>query len=138
MQFSHPLMHDNFTKSDMNAAIKLFKQKSKILTQSKYVNLFEKKWWYRKSLTSSSFVLFVTPSQIFGVLFFSFFLEHLLLVFVLMVKYGLFSLFLAIWSLFFQDFWTSKAIFLEENGNIKNQSPLGVFYSTWLFSKCFW
>ena len=44
MQFSHPLMHDNFTKADMNAVIKLLKQKSKILTQSKYVNLFEKKW----------------------------------------------------------------------------------------------
>lgn len=37
-------MHDNFTKADMNAAIKLFKQKSKILTQSKYVNKFESKW----------------------------------------------------------------------------------------------
>ena len=44
MQFSHPLMHNNFTKADMNAAIKLFKQKSKNLTQSKYVKLFEKKW----------------------------------------------------------------------------------------------
>ena len=44
MQFSHPLMHNNFTKSDMNAAIKLFKQKNRILTQSKYVKLFEKKW----------------------------------------------------------------------------------------------
>ena len=44
MQFSHPLMYDNFTKADMNAVIKLIKQKSKILTQSKYVNLFEKKW----------------------------------------------------------------------------------------------
>ena len=44
MQFSHSLMHDNFTKEDMNAAIKLFKHKSKILTQFKYVKLFEKKW----------------------------------------------------------------------------------------------
>ena len=44
MQFSHPLMHNNFTKEDMNAAIKLFKQKSINLTQSKYVKLFEKKW----------------------------------------------------------------------------------------------
>ena len=43
MQFSHPLMHNNFTKEDMNAAIKLFKHKSKILTQFKYVKLFEKK-----------------------------------------------------------------------------------------------
>ena len=37
MQFYHPLMHDNFTKADMNAAIRLFKKKNKILTQSKYV-----------------------------------------------------------------------------------------------------
>ena len=44
MQFSHPLMHNNFTKADMNAAIRLFKQKGKILTQSKYVKKFEKKW----------------------------------------------------------------------------------------------
>ena len=27
MQFFHPLMHNNFTKTDMNAAIKLFKAK---------------------------------------------------------------------------------------------------------------
>ena len=44
MQFSHPLMHNNFTKADMNAAIRLFKQKGKILTQSKYVKKFEKEW----------------------------------------------------------------------------------------------
>ena len=44
MQFSHPLMHDNFTKADLNAVIKMLKQKNKVLTQSKYVNLFEKEW----------------------------------------------------------------------------------------------
>ena len=44
MQFYHPLMHDNFTTADMNAAIRLFRKKSKILTQSKYVKQFEKKW----------------------------------------------------------------------------------------------
>ena len=44
MPFFHPLMHNNFTKADMNAAIKLFKQKNIILTQSKYVKKFEKKW----------------------------------------------------------------------------------------------
>ena len=44
MKFSHPLMHDNFTKSDINAVIKLLKQKSKILTQSKHVRQFELKW----------------------------------------------------------------------------------------------
>ena len=44
MQFSHPLMHNNFTNTDMNAVIKLFKANSKILTQSIYVKKFEKQW----------------------------------------------------------------------------------------------
>ena len=37
-------MHNNFTKADMNAAIKLFRQENIILTQSKYVKKFEKEW----------------------------------------------------------------------------------------------
>ena len=37
-------MHENFTTADINAVIKLLKKKSRILTQSKYVKLFEKKW----------------------------------------------------------------------------------------------
>jgi len=37
-------MHDNFTKTDMNAAIKLLKKKDKVLTQSINVKLFERKW----------------------------------------------------------------------------------------------
>lgn len=44
MKFFHPLMHDNFTKSDMHAAIRLLKQKNKILTQHNYVKQFEKEW----------------------------------------------------------------------------------------------
>ena len=44
MKFSHPLMHENFTTADINVVIKLLKKKSRILTQSKYVKLFEKKW----------------------------------------------------------------------------------------------
>ena len=44
MKFSHPLMHNNFTKSDMMAASNLLKQKNIILTQSKNVRQFEKKW----------------------------------------------------------------------------------------------
>ena len=44
MQFSHPLMHDNFTRTDMNAVIKLLKKKRIILTQSKYVQKFEIEW----------------------------------------------------------------------------------------------
>ena len=41
MKFSHALMHNNFTKSDMIAASKLFKGKNIVLTQSKQV----KKLW---------------------------------------------------------------------------------------------
>jgi len=44
MSFSHPLMHDNFTKDDINVAIKLLRKQKIILTQSKHVKEFEKKW----------------------------------------------------------------------------------------------
>jgi len=44
MKFFHPLMRDNFTKPDMNAAIKLLKQKNRILTQHKHVMQFERRW----------------------------------------------------------------------------------------------
>ena len=44
MQFFHPLMHDNFTEVDYNAVKKLLKKKKNFLTQSKFVELFEKKW----------------------------------------------------------------------------------------------
>jgi len=44
MNFFHPLMQDNFTKSDMNLVIKFLQKRKKILTQSKNVRLFEKKW----------------------------------------------------------------------------------------------
>ena len=41
MKFSHPLMHNNFTKDDINSAINVLRQKKRILTQSKYVKKFE-------------------------------------------------------------------------------------------------
>ena len=44
MSFFHSLMHNNFTKDDMNSAIKFLKQKNIILTQSKYVKEFEAAW----------------------------------------------------------------------------------------------
>ena len=44
MKFSHPLMHNNFTSNDRNAAIKLLRTKNTILTQSKNVKKFEKTW----------------------------------------------------------------------------------------------
>tara|TARA_B100001996_G_scaffold377858_1_gene361120 strand:- start:29 stop:1210 length:1182 start_codon:yes stop_codon:yes gene_type:complete len=44
MKLNHPLMHNNFLSSDMNAVRKLIKNKNLILTQSKKVLEFEKKW----------------------------------------------------------------------------------------------
>jgi CDP-6-deoxy-D-xylo-4-hexulose-3-dehydrase len=44
MKFYHPLMHNNFTNADKDAVIKILKIKNGILTQSKYVKMFEKKW----------------------------------------------------------------------------------------------
>ena len=42
--FKHPLMENNFTKSDINSVIKLLKKKNVILTQSLNVLKFEKAW----------------------------------------------------------------------------------------------
>ena len=61
-------MHNNFTKSDAQSAIKLFKQKNLILTQSKYVREFEKAWskWlgvkYTVFVNSGSSANFLTMS----------------------------------------------------------------------------
>jgi len=44
MKINHPLMHNNFLNSDMDAVRKLIKDKNLILTQSKKVLEFEKKW----------------------------------------------------------------------------------------------
>ena len=44
MKLNHPLMDNNLTKSDMNSVSKLIKKKDIILTQSKKVKEFEKKW----------------------------------------------------------------------------------------------
>jgi len=44
MKFSHPLMYNNFTTGDINAVIKLLRNKKRILTQSKFVKEFEHKW----------------------------------------------------------------------------------------------
>ncbi len=42
--FKHPLMENNFTKSDIDLVVKLLKQKNVILTQSTNVLKFEKAW----------------------------------------------------------------------------------------------
>lgn len=44
MKFNHPLMHNNFTQSDMQSVQKLLKKKNIVLTQSNKVREFEKKW----------------------------------------------------------------------------------------------
>ena len=44
MIFSHKLMDNNFTKSDINSAIKLLNKNERIFTQSKNVIKFEKSW----------------------------------------------------------------------------------------------
>ena len=44
MKINHPLMHNNFLKSDMSAVKKLISNKDLILTQSKKVTEFEQKW----------------------------------------------------------------------------------------------
>ena len=68
MKFFHPLMHDNFTKADIDSVIKLLRSKNKIFTQSENVKLFEKKWskWlgvkYSVFLNSGSSANLVTIS----------------------------------------------------------------------------
>ena len=44
MKLNHALMDNNFTKSDMDSVVKLVKKKNIVLTQSKKVKEFEKKW----------------------------------------------------------------------------------------------
>ena len=44
MKINHPLMHNNFTKQDLNKVKELFNKKNIILTQSEQVKKFEKKF----------------------------------------------------------------------------------------------
>tara|TARA_B100000700_G_scaffold321841_1_gene421966 strand:- start:209 stop:1387 length:1179 start_codon:yes stop_codon:yes gene_type:complete len=44
MKINHPLMHNNFSNSDIGAVKKLLQKKNIVLTQSKKVLEFEKKW----------------------------------------------------------------------------------------------
>ena len=66
MKINHPLMHNNFSNSDMNAVRKLIRNKNLILTQSKKVLEFEKKWskWlgvkYSVFVNSGSSANFIT------------------------------------------------------------------------------
>ena len=70
MKLNHTLMDNNFTKSDMDSVIKLVKKKNIILTQSKNVKEFEKKWskWvgtkYSLFVNSGSSANFITISAL--------------------------------------------------------------------------
>ena len=56
MKFSHPLMHENFTRGDFKAVTALFKKKNVILTQSKNVKQFENNWSKWLGVNHSVFV----------------------------------------------------------------------------------
>ena len=56
MTTKHPLMHNNFTRSDFSEVKKLFNKKNPILTQSKKVKEFEKKWSKWLGVKYSTFV----------------------------------------------------------------------------------
>ena len=68
MKINHSLMDNNLTKSDMDSVRKLIKKKDIILTQSKKVKKFEKKWskWlgvkYSVFVNSGSSANFLTIS----------------------------------------------------------------------------
>ena len=56
MKLNHSLMDNNLTKSDMHSVSKLIKKKDIILTQSKKVKEFEKKWSKWLGVRYSTFV----------------------------------------------------------------------------------
>lgn len=56
MRTNHPLMKNNFTRSDMNAVKKILNAKNIILTQSKNVKQFENKWSKWLGVKYSTFV----------------------------------------------------------------------------------
>ena len=70
MKINHLLMDNNFTKSDMDSVRKLINKKNIILTQSKKVKEFEKKWskWvgtkYSVFVNSGSSANFITISAL--------------------------------------------------------------------------
>ena len=70
MKINHSLMDNNFTKSDMDSVRKLISKKNIILTQSKKVKEFEKKWskWvgtkYSVFVNSGSSANFITISTL--------------------------------------------------------------------------
>jgi CDP-6-deoxy-D-xylo-4-hexulose-3-dehydrase len=70
MKFSHPLMHNNFEKNDLSLASNFLK-KNNILTQSKNVKLFEKKWSEWLGVKYSIFVNSGSSANFLSILAFS-------------------------------------------------------------------
>ena len=56
MKINHPLMKNNFTRSDMNAIKKVINTKNLVLTQSKNVRQFENRWSKWLGVKYSTFV----------------------------------------------------------------------------------
>ena len=56
MKSKHPLMKNNFTRSDMSAVKKIISEKNLVLTQSKNVRQFENKWSRWLGVKYSTFV----------------------------------------------------------------------------------
>ena len=56
MKFKHPLMNNNYTNQDMTAVRNLLKNRNIVLTQSKKVEEFEKKWSKWLKVKYSTFV----------------------------------------------------------------------------------
>jgi len=70
MKFFHPLMHNNFEKNDLLLASNFLK-KNNILTQSKNVKLFEKKWSEWLGVKYSIFVNSGSSANFLSILAFS-------------------------------------------------------------------
>jgi len=75
MRNKFPLMSNNITRKDLDSVIKYLKQKDPILTQSKKVELFEKKWskWlgvkysiFVNSGSSANLITFSVLKELFG------------------------------------------------------------------------
>jgi len=68
MKFNHPLMHNNISSEDLKAIKRFLKKKNIVLTQSKKIKEFEKKWskWlgvkYSTFVNSGSSANFITLS----------------------------------------------------------------------------
>ena len=78
-KFSHPLMDNNFTSSDIFEVNKILKKKNIVLTQSKKVEELEKKWSKWLGVKYSTFVNSGSSANFISILsenYFSLFNSH--------------------------------------------------------------